>query len=78
MDPEDLASAPSSSTLMNATVLILFLNVVTRKFRMSRSGRLLLYGDPKGYEVEEHIEHIATKVEVNPPMLSTLKNKKPI
>ena len=29
--------------------------------------------NPKGYEVEEHI---ATKVEVNPRMLSTLKNAK--
>ena len=42
---------------------------------MSRGGRLLLDGNPKGYEVSEHI---ATKVEVNPRMLSTLKNAKSI
>ena len=38
-------------------------------------GRLLLYGNPKGHEVAEHI---ATKVEVNPRMLSTLENAKSI
>ena len=38
---------------------------------MSRGGRLLMYGNPKGYEVSENI---ATKVEVNTHMLSTLKN----
>ena len=32
-------------------------------------------GNSKGYEVAEHI---ATKVEVNPRMLSTLKNAKTI
>ena len=58
---------------MNAVFLSLFLNVVTRNFRMSRSGRLLLDGNPKGYEISEHI---ATKVEVNQRMLSTLKNEK--
>ena len=42
---------------------------------MSRGGGLLLDGNPKGYEVAEHI---ATKVEVNPRMLSTLKNEKSI
>ena len=60
---------------MNATFLSWFLNVVTRNFRMSRGGRLLLDGNPKGCEVAEHI---ATKVEVNPWMLSTLKNEKSI
>ena len=70
---EDLDSAPSSSTLKNATFLYWFLNAATRNFRMSRGGRLLLDGNPKGYEVSEHI---ATKVEVNPRMLSTLKNAK--
>ena len=38
---------------------------------MSRGGLLILDGNKKGYGVEEHI---ATKVEVNPCMLSTLKN----
>ena len=32
-----------------------------------------MYGNPKGYELAEHI---ATKVEVNPRMLLKLKNKK--
>ena len=72
---DDLASAPSSSTLMNATFLSLFLNVVTRNLRMSRGGRSLLDRNPKGYEVAEYI---ATKVEVNPRMISTLKNVKSI
>ena len=70
-----LASAPSSSTLMNETFLSWFLNVVTRNLRMSRGGRLLMDRNPKGYEVTEHI---ATKFEVNPRMLSTLKNAKSI
>ena len=39
---------------------------------VSRVGRLLLDGNPKGYDVAEHI---ATKVEVNPQIISTLKNK---
>ena len=75
INSDDLASAPSSSTLMNATFLSWFLNVVTRHFRISRGGRLRLDGNPKGYEVAEHI---ATKVEVNPRILSTLKNAKSI
>ena len=37
--------------------------------------RLPLDGNPKGCEV---VEHIATKVEVNPQMLSTLKNAESI
>ena len=68
---EDLASDPSSSTMMNATFLSLFINVVTRNFSMSRGGSLLLDGNTKGCELAEHI---VTKVEVNPRMLSTLKN----
>ena len=70
-----MASAPSSSTLMNATFLSCFLNVVTRNFRISRGGSLLLGGNPNGYEVADHID---TKVEVNPRMISTLKNAKSI
>ena len=75
INSEDLASAPSSSTLMNTTFLSLFLNVATINFRMSRGGRLLLDGNPKGYEVAEHI---ATKVEVNTRVLLTFKNAKSI
>ena len=48
---EDMASATSSSTLMHATLLSLFLNVVTMNFRMSRGVGLLLDGNPKGYKV---------------------------
>ena len=75
MDPEDFASAQSSSTLMNASFLSWFLNLVTRNLKVSRGGRLLLNGNPKGYEVAEHI---TTKFEVNPRMLSKLKNEKSI
>ena len=59
--------------MMYATFLSWFLNIVTRKVSMSIGGRLLLYGNPKEYEVAEHI---STKFEVNPGMLSTLKNEK--
>ena len=47
---------------------------MTRNFRMSRGRLLILDGNPKGYEVAEHV---ATKVEVNPWMLSTLKMQNP-
>ena len=69
---EDLAIDPSSSTHMNATFLSLLLNIVTINFRMSRGGRLLMDGNPKEYEVAEHM---ATKFEVNPRMLLTLKKE---
>ena len=46
---------------------------MTRRFRMIRGGRLFLNGNPKGYEVAEHT---AKKVDVNPQILSTLKNIK--
>ena len=72
INSEDLASAPSSSTWKNETLLSWFLNVATQNFRMSRGGCFLLDGYTKGYEVAEHI---ATKVEVNPRMISTLKKK---
>ena len=42
---------------------------------MSRSGLVLLAIYPTGIEVAEHI---ATKFEVNPKILSTLKNEKSI
>ena len=70
MSSEGLASYPYSSTCMNATFLSWSLNVVTRKFSMSRGVHFLLDGNPKGCEVAEHI---ATQFEVNPWMLSTLK-----
>ena len=73
INSEYLDIASSSSTRINATFLSWFFNIVTRKFRMSRSGHLLLDGNSKGYEVAEHI---STKVEVNPWMLSKLKNSK--
>ena len=60
---------------MNAYFLSWFLNAVTRNLSISRVERLLLDGNPKGYKVAEHI---ATKFEVNPQMLSTLKNEKSI
>ena len=75
MNSEYLASDPSSSTNMNATLLSWFLNVVKINFIMSRGGRLLLGGSPKGYEVEDHIY---IKIDVNPRILSTLKNAKSI
>ena len=59
---------------MNATYLSWFLNVATRNLRMLRGVYLILYVEPKGYEVSEHI---ATKVKVNPWMISTLKKTKP-
>ena len=43
--------------------------------RISRGGRLIMDRNTKGCEVAEHI---AKKVEVNPQMLSTLKNVKSI
>ena len=73
INSEDIGSSPSTLTLMNATFLYLFLNLVTIFFRMSRGGRLILDTNPKGHEVAEHI---ATKFEVNTRILSTLKNEK--
>ena len=49
--------------------------MVTNNFRISRGGRLLLDENSNRYEVAEHI---VTKFEVNPRMLSTLKNAKSI
>ena len=73
MNPEDLDSDQSSSNIMNAYFLSWFFNVVTIHIRMLRGQRLLLDGNPKGYEVAEHI---VKKVEINPHMVSILKNEK--
>ena len=59
MNLEDIISAPSSSTSMDATFLSWFLNVGTINFSMSRGGRLLIYENTNGYEVADYI---ATKV----------------
>ena len=72
---EDITSDPYSWTLIDATFLSWFLNVFTINVRESRVRHFLLDGNPKWYEVEEHI---ATKVEANIQMLSTFKNKKSI
>ena len=61
--------------MTNKNYLSWFINAVTGYFRMSRCRSLLMYGNPKGCVIAEHI---ATKVEVNPQMLSTLKNGKSI
>ena len=59
MNSEDIASAPSSSTQVSATLSSWLINVAEIKFRMSRGGPLLMDENTKGYEVAEHI---ATKV----------------
>ena len=59
---------------MNETFLSWFLNVVETNLRMSRGVILIMYVKPKVYEVSDNI---ATKVKVNPWMLSRLKSKKP-
>ena len=74
MNSEYISSNPYPSTWINTTFLSWFLNLVTKYFRISRGGRLIMGGNPKGYEVAEYI---ATKVEVNPRMLSTLKTQNP-
>ena len=48
------------------------LYVVTINLSVSRDFLLLLYVKPKGYEV---YEHIATRVEENPRIISTLKKE---
>ena len=75
VNSEDIYSFPYSLTIMNATFLSWSLNVVTRNFGMSIGGRLIMDGNPKGCELEEHI---ATKFKVNPRIISTSKNEKSI
>ena len=48
---------------------------MTSHFSISRGGRFVLDINTKYYEVEEHI---ATKVKVNPQIISTFKNEKSI
>ena len=60
---------------MKEIFLSWFLNVVTINLKFSRGGIFLLDGKPYGCDVEEHI---ATKVEVNPQIFSTLKNEKSV
>ena len=69
------ASAPYLSNYTDANFLSWFLNSVIINLRMSIGERLLLDGNPKGCEVAKHM---ATKVEVNPRMFSTLKKAKSI
>ena len=60
---------------MNETFLYLFINIVTINLRMSIGVILIMCVNPNNYEVSDNI---ATKVKVNPWMLSTLKKKNPI
>ena len=75
INSEDISSAPCLSTRMNAILLSWFLNVVRRNLGMSWVGSLILGVNTIGYEVAEHI---AKKIEVNPQMISALKNAKSI
>ena len=75
MNYEDLSSALSLYTLMKATLLFLFINVVTRNMSVSIDGILILDRNPKVYEVDENIY---TKLELNPQMLLTSNKSKSI
>ena len=71
INSEDLANAPYFPNRMNTNFLSWLLNVETSNLRIPRCRCLFLDGNPKGHEL---LEQTATKVEVNPRMLSTLKN----
>ena len=60
---------------MKANYLSLSLNVETKHFSVSRGGIFILDKKPKGYEVNGKI---ATKLKVNPQMISTLKKGNPL
>ena len=75
MNYEDLSSALSLYTLMKATLLFWFINVVTRNMSVSIDGILILDRNPKVYEVDENIY---TKLELNPQMLLTSNKSKSI
>ena len=70
---EDLASAPSSSTLINTTLLYLFFKAETRNFNVSIWGLLILDRNSNVYEVEVHTSKI---IEANPLIILTLKKVK--
>ena len=59
INSEDLASAPYSSTRIKENLLSWLLNSGKSNLSISRGGRFLLYGNPKGYEVSEQIDTIA-------------------
>ena len=59
---------------MNGKFSYWFINVEMRNLRIPRVTRFLLDGNPKEYEVAEHID---TKAKVNPWMISTLKMENP-
>ena len=75
MNYEDLSSALSLYTLMKATFLFWFINVVTRNMSVSIDSILILDRNPKVYEVDENIY---TKLELNPQMLLTSNKSKSI
>ena len=74
INSEDIDNLTSSSTLINASLLSLFLNVVTVNLSILIGVRLILDVKPNGCEVSEYI---STKVEVNPRIPSTLKTQNP-
>ena len=73
INSEDISSAPYQYTQLNATLLSWFPNLVTSNLTISRCVCLILYLNPKGYEVSEHT---STKFKANLRMLSTLKKTK--
>ena len=75
INSEDLSSAQYLSTWINATLIYWLLNIVTINLRMSRCVHLLIYGNPKGYEVSAHID---TKVKGNRQIILIFKNEKSI
>ena len=72
INSEDLSNKKSSSTCMNATLLLWLLNAVKSSLRIPRVRCLILDENSKGCELAEHV---ATKFEVDPQMLSTLKTQ---
>ena len=69
---EDPASTPYSSKLIEVTLLFLFLNALASNFKTSRGGLLIIDRKQSAYGV---VEHISTKVEATPQILSSLKNE---
>ena len=75
INSECLFSAQYLSTHMNENFLSWLLNVLNWNLRMSIGGSFHLDIKPKGYKVKKYI---ATNVEVNSRMVSTLRNEKSI